>query len=73
MTPFPRGLRSAGARLRQGRSSAGLTALRRLHLDGACAPAVTWELTRSRTGKISPTKVIMTRLPGQGSEEPAPG
>jgi hypothetical protein len=57
MTPLPRGLRSAGARLRQGRSSAGLTALRGLHPDGACAPAVTWELTRSRTGKISPTKV----------------
>jgi len=31
---------SAGARPCPGRSSSGLTALRRLHLDSACAPAV---------------------------------
>ena len=31
--------------------------LRGLHLDSACAPAVTWQLTGSGTGKISPIKV----------------
>jgi hypothetical protein len=35
------------------------TALRGLHLDIACAPAVIWQLTRSGTAKISPIKVSM--------------
>jgi hypothetical protein len=39
---------SAGARPGQGRSSSGLTALRGLHLDKACAPAVIWQLTEAR-------------------------
>src|SRR5215472_11755029 len=32
-------------------------ALRGLHLDGTCAPAVTWQLRRNGTGKISQSEV----------------
>src|SRR6266480_7864783 len=49
MSRFLRHPVSAGARLRPGRSSAGLTALRGLHLDTACAPALTWQLAGNGT------------------------
>ena len=48
---------SAGARPCPGRSSSGLTALRGLHLDTACAPAFTWQLTRSRDNQDQPIGV----------------
>jgi hypothetical protein len=48
---------SAGARPCPGRSSSGLTALRGLHLDTACAPAFTWQLTRSRDNQDQPIEV----------------
>ena len=44
---------SAGARLRPGRSSSALTGLRGLHLDTACAPAVTWQLSEAGLKAIS--------------------
>jgi hypothetical protein len=47
MTPLPAAPGSAGARPSQGRSSSGHPALRGLHLDSACAPAVTWQLAGS--------------------------
>ena len=53
MAPASRSRVSAGARLRPGRSSAGgcqaAACLRGLHLDTACAPAVTWQLSGSGT------------------------
>ena len=57
MTPLPRRPVPAGARPSPGRCPPGLTALPGLHLDSARAPAITWQLTGSGTGKISPTKV----------------
>ena len=51
--PLPAAPGSAGARACQGRSSSGLTALRGLHLDSSCAPAVTWQLTGSGQSKVS--------------------
>ena len=57
MSPLLRYPVSAGARLRPGRSSSGLTALRGLHLDTACAPALTWQLTRSRDNQDQPIRV----------------
>ena len=56
MTPLPRRPVPAGARPSPGRCPPGLTALPGLHLDSARAPAITWQLTGSGTGKISPTK-----------------
>src|ERR1039458_4542985 len=44
---------SAGARLRPGRPSSALTGLRGLHLDTACAPAVTWQLSEAGLKAIS--------------------
>jgi hypothetical protein len=40
---------SASARACPGRSSSGLAALRGLHLDRPCAPAVIWQLEEART------------------------
>ena len=57
MSPLPRRPVSAGARPCPGRSSSGLTALRGLHLDTACAPAFTWQLTRSRDNQDQPIEV----------------
>jgi hypothetical protein len=51
MSPLLRRPVSAGARPCPGRSSSEVpdgTFLRGLHLDTACAPAFTWQLTRSR-------------------------
>ena len=53
MTRFRSHPGCTGARPCPGRSSSGLTALRGLHLDSACAPAVTWQLAGSGTTKIS--------------------
>ena len=57
MSPLLRRPVSAGARPCPGRSSSGLTALRGLHLDTACAPAFTWQLTRSRDNQDQPIEV----------------
>ena len=68
MPRFPHRPGSAGARPRQGRSSSGLTALRGLHLDSACAPAVTWQLAEAGQGKIKP----ISECPRfEGNPEPA--
>ena len=57
MPPLLRYPVSAGARPCPGRSSPGLTAPRGLHLDTACAPALTWQLTRSRDNQDQPIEV----------------
>ena len=58
MSPLLRHLVSAGARRCQGRSSSGLTALRGLHLDSACAPAVIWQLRRSEDRQDQPNQSV---------------
>ena len=60
MSPLLRRPVSAGARPCPGRSSSGVpdgTLLRGLHLDTACAPAFTWQLTRSRDNQDQPIEV----------------
>jgi hypothetical protein len=63
MPPLLRRPVSAGARPCPGRSSPGLTAQRGLHLDTACALALTWQLTRSRDNQDHPIRV--STLPGE--------
>jgi len=58
MSPLLRHQGCAGARPSPGRSSLGLTALRGLHLDRTCAPAVTWQLTEAGQTKISSNQSV---------------
>ncbi len=58
---MPRLLRSpasAGAQPGPGRSSAGLTALRGLHLDSASAPAITWQLEEAGQKQDQPNQSV---------------
>ncbi len=60
MPPLLRRPVSAGARLRPGRSFSEVphgTLLRGLYLEAACAPAFTWQLTRSRDNQDQPIRV----------------
>jgi hypothetical protein len=58
MSPLPRHPGCAGARPRPGRSSPASDALRGLHLDTTCAPAVTWQLTKRTRSKISSNQSV---------------
>src|SRR5215472_13277236 len=69
MPRFPRHPGSAGARRGQGRSSSGLAALRGLHLDSACAPAVTWQL--SEAGQTRSVQIRVSTLRGEPRTAPA--
>ena len=44
--------------VRPGRSSSGLTALRGLHLDTTCAPALTWQLSEAGPKQDQPNRCV---------------
>jgi hypothetical protein len=60
MIPLPCHPVSAGARPGPGRPSSGPTALRGLHLDRTCAPAITWQLTGSGDRQDQPNQSVHT-------------